>query len=315
MQSIAEDTFRFESDGDSKAHSPSVSQSGDSWFARAVANADRAASAGFVLSMIFLAATAIYALSLSDTVKPFLAEIAALADRAAFDAGFRLEDLALSGSKNAPQAALLEALRLPSKSSSLFYDTAEAHDRLMQLGWIKTAEVRRVLPSRLEVVISERAPFARWEDAAHRIQTVDREGHVLGPDAEGRFASLPLVAGDEAPAEAADFEDALSGNAAIKGRIVRAELIAGRFWLATLDNGLKLKLPRKVNAIVLERLDSLLANPKIAEMGLDTIDLRLTNRTILQLREATVSNRDKAIALLLSQKPQIGAAPRGGSAL
>jgi cell division protein FtsQ len=315
LQPLAEDTFRFENPGDGKAEQPAAGRPTASWFFFALAHADRASTAGFVLSMMFLAATAIYALTLSDAAKPVFAEVAALADRAAFDAGFRLEDLALSGSENTPRAALLEALRLPYKGSSISYDTAGAHDRPLRLGWIEAAEVRRILPSRLEVIVSERTPFARWEKPGNQIQAIDREGHVLGPDAEGRFSSLPLLAGEEAPAEAADFEDALSDNAAIKRRIERAELITGRFWLAKLDTGLMLKLPRKVSILVLNRLDSLLANPKIAEMGLETIDLRLSNRTILQLREATVANRDRAIASLLSTPQQAVAPPRRGKAL
>ncbi len=117
--------------------------------------------AGFAVSMMFLAAAATYALYLSGAANAIFGEIAAVADRAAYDAGFRLEDLAVSGSKNTPQATLLKALDLPYAKSSLSYDAAEAQDRLLKLGWIVSAGVRRILPSRLEVVLTEREPFAQ----------------------------------------------------------------------------------------------------------------------------------------------------------
>ena len=82
-----------------------------------------------------------------------------------------------------------------------------------------------------------------------------------------------------------------------------------------LDTGLSVKLPRKVSTITLERLESLLANSKIAEMALETIDLRLSNRTILQLRDATLANRDRAIASLTSAQAQVLSVPRKGKAL
>jgi cell division protein FtsQ len=298
LRPLAEDTFRFEfSENDGTQNSSGGSLSGDSWISLAQKNADRAASAGFVLSMAFLAAAAIYGLSLSDTAKPYILEAAAIADQAAYDAGYSIKGYRILGLKNAPEETVLEALGLPYKNTSLFYDAAAARRRLLAVGWVETAEVRRILPSRLEIAVSERTPFARFEDEAQKIFAIDREGHILGA-ADSRFETLPLFAGDDAPSSAAAFEDAFSAYPALKARIRRAELIAGRFWLVALDNGPKLKLPRKPARLALERLDSLLANPKVVEMGLETIDLRLANRTILQLREPTLANRDKAIALL-----------------
>jgi cell division protein FtsQ len=65
----------------------------------------------------------------------------------------------------------------------------------------------------------------------------------------------------------------------------------------------------------LNRLDSLLASSKIAALSLESIDLRLSNRTILQLLEPTVANRDKAIAALVPAPAQATAGGRRGKAL
>ncbi len=315
MRSLAEDGFRCERDGELSGQLRAANSASGSWLSKADSFADKAAAAGFLASMIFLAVATIYAFSLSGAARPYIAKALALADKAAFDAGYKLQDLALSGSKNTPQAALLDALSLPYKGSSLFYDAAEARERLLNIGWIQSAEVRRVLPQRLEVIVSERVPFARWEDAGHKLHVIDREGHLLGTDDEGRFKSLPIFAGEGAGAEAANFEDAFLDRERLRGRMGRAELVAERFWTVKLETGAILKLPRKVTPLVLDRLDSLLANPKIAGLGLETIDLRLANRTILQLLEPTVANRDKAIAVLTSAPLPAFLPPRRGKAL
>ncbi len=109
-----------------RAQRPSRSPASGSWLSQADAIADRAASVGFVASMIFLAATAIYAFSLSKAAKPFLAETFAIVDEAAYNAGFKFEDLALSGFKDTPETELLAALQMPAKGSSLFYDAGQA---------------------------------------------------------------------------------------------------------------------------------------------------------------------------------------------
>lgn len=311
MQAVDQDKIRLTVPKDGVTPQPSAAR--PSWFSAFEAHADRAARAGFLISMMFLAATAFYGLVLSGTAAEISREVSTTADRAAYDAGFRVEDLTISGAENTPRDALMKALALPYADSSLSYDAAAAQDRLMQIGWVASAEVRRILPSRLEVIVREREPFARWIDAENVVQAVDREGHILGP-ANGKFEMLLLFSGEGAPAEVAELSDVLSAHEAIRRRIDRLELVAERFWQVKLDNGLTLKLPRKVTELVLGKAETLLASNKIAEMALDTIDLRLTNRTILQLREPTLANRDRAVAVITSgQQPALP--PRRGRAL
>jgi cell division protein FtsQ len=270
----------------------------DSWFSEA--KAERAARIGFVASMIFLAAAWCYAAVLSGAAQSFADGSLELADHAAFDAGFRIENMSVSGAINTPKPAIMDALRLPYPASILSYDTARAHDELLKVGWIETAEVRRVFPSNLEITITERKPFARFEDGG-KIQLIDSEGRLLGEDEGAKFGKLLLVAGEGAPGEAEAFAGAFKGRDALFEQVSRAELVAGRFWAVKLSNGLTVKLPRKVNALGLDRLETLLGSNKVAEMALETIDLRLSHRTILQLRDANVANRDKAISALMPE--------------
>ena len=306
MQAVDQDKIRLAIPKDEAGPQPSAIP--PSWFSIFEAHADRAARAGFLISMMFLTAAAFYGLVLSGTAAEISREVSTTADRAAYDAGFRVEDLTISGAENTPHEALMKALALPFADSSLLYDAAAAQDRLMQIGWVASAEVRRILPSRLEVILKEREPFARWADADNVVQAIDREGNVLGP-ANGKFEMLLLLAGEGAPAEVAELSDALSAHEAIRQRIERIELVAGRFWQVNLDNGLTLKLPRKVTDLVLGKAEALLASNKIAELALSTIDLRLANRTILQLREPTLANRDRAVAIITSGSGQQPASP------
>ena len=50
----------------------------------------------------------------------------------------------------------------------------------------------------------------------------------------------------------------------VKRHIERIDLVAERFWQIKLDSGLILKLPRKVNELVLGRVEALLASNKIS---------------------------------------------------
>ena len=260
--------------------------------------ADFAARLGFVLSMLFLAGAAIFGLTLSARETSLYATVTNLADQAFYKAGFRIGDAALLGVKNTPSRAVFEALNLPYSGSILSYDTSRARDRLLNLGWVESAEVRRVFPGRLEAAIEERKPFALFEDRGKRF-VIDRDGHILGEAGEGAFASLLLTSGDGAPLQAPSLSDALAGHDRLRAKIERAELVAERFWQIKLTSGLAVKLPRKVDGATLDRLETLLASNKLADLDLAALDLRLPYRTVLQLREATIANRDKAIATLI----------------
>ena len=140
MQPVNQEKVRLASLGDDRAQPAKKGAAQPSWFSMVEAHADYAAKVGFVVSMMFLVATAFYALHLSGATKAIYDEVADMADRAAYDAGFRVEDLAISGSKNTSRDSLMKALGLPFANSSLSYETAEAQDRLLKIGWVASAE-------------------------------------------------------------------------------------------------------------------------------------------------------------------------------
>ena len=146
MQPVNQEKVRSTGLGDGGAQPVEKGAAQSTWFSIAQAHADYAARVGFVVSMMFLAATGLYSLYLSGATAAIFDEVAVVADRAAYDAGFRVDDLTISGSKNTTREALLKALGLPYANSSLSYDAAEAQDRLLKLGWVASAEVRRILP-------------------------------------------------------------------------------------------------------------------------------------------------------------------------
>ena len=73
---------------------------------------------------------------------------------------------------------------------------------LKQVPWIKHAQVMRLLPSTLQVVIEERVPFAMWQIHG-QTYVVDAEGVMLAPALREAYADLPLVVGEGAGKNAA----------------------------------------------------------------------------------------------------------------
>ena len=69
----------------------------------------------------------------------------------------------------------------------LAFDTDAAKERLEAVPWIKHAQVMRLLPSTLQVVIEERVPFAMWQSRG-KTYVVDAEGTVIAPAVREAYA-------------------------------------------------------------------------------------------------------------------------------
>ncbi len=269
-----------------------------SWLRTAERHADRISRGAFALSVAFLAATAGYGAWLSGRLAPVMEGGEALAARIVVEAGFVFNDVAVIGAVHTPRDAILHALGFPSPIPSLFYDTALAREKLMSLGWIETADVRRVLPSLLEVHVLERVPIARFAHDDASVSVIDRDGRILGPETDGPFQGLWLFGGEGAAEGAAELMEAIANCPGLGDRVAKADLVAGRFWNVAFKDGLIVKLPRKVSGVALDRLEIILANPRLAQMALQAVDLRFPGKTILRLKEPSTAARNTAIASL-----------------
>ncbi len=124
----------------------------------------------------------------------------------------------------------------------LFLDLARLSRAAEALPWVAGAEVRRIWPDTLEVVLRERVPLARWgEDAL-----LDEHGEVFRPQPLPSLPALPRLEGP--PGSAARvratwerLNEALAGSGL---RMVTLAMNDRRAWHGTLDNGIRLQLGR-----------------------------------------------------------------------
>ena len=123
-------------------------------------------------------------------------------------AGFGVKRITVNGQLHATDAAITAALGAGPDTMMLDFDTDAAKARLEAVPWIRHAQVMRLLPSTLQVVIEERTPFAVWQNKG-QTYVVDAEGVVLAPALREAYASLPLVVGEGAAKTAAELYDQL----------------------------------------------------------------------------------------------------------
>jgi len=205
---------------------------------------------------------------------PALAEIERIIELA----GFGLAQASVTGHRYTLDSDIFDALDLGSARTMLSFDTRAAQERIERLPWVERASIERVVPDRLEVRIVERTPFAVWRLGSRHF-LIDRSGRVLAPVPGDTMPSLPRVAGEGAPAEAAHLFALLAGQPALARQVQLAERIGGRRWMLRLADGSTLQLPEEGEAEALARavvVAGALGRPA------SEIDLRVAERTLVR---------------------------------
>jgi cell division protein FtsQ len=142
--------------------------------------------------------------------------------------------------------------------------------------------VRRALPDRLVISITERLPVALWLDAVGGPAVVDDEGVVLTHENIASFGTLLAVEGKDSEKEAGKLLALLKGQPDIAVRVKKAIHVSGRRWDIVLDNDMLLRLPEDDPGYALARASRAQLQEKVLDQDLKAIDLRQSDRIILE---------------------------------
>lgn len=212
--------------------------------------------------------------STTDALHAGVAESLALA-------GLRLSRVDVEGRVHTPQAVIAAALDAPRGAPILKISPHAVQARLLANPWIERAEVRRLLPDRIEIALTERKPFALWQRQG-RHAVIDREGTVIAEERVTEFGALPLVVGTGAAPLAAGILELIDRHPAIKERFRAAVRVGERRWNIRLATGADVMLPEGAEAAALERLASLHAQQALLDRALAAVDMRLPDRMVLR---------------------------------
>lgn len=216
-------------------------------------------------------------------------------------AGFAIENVQVSGNAQTSEIDILQLLGLDGTTSLISLDIDSARRQLSELPWVESAEVRKVYPATVEVLLRERQAFGIWQHG-NELSLIERSGSVIAPLRDNKFATLPLFVGRDAETAAANVEADFAAWPDLAARVKAFVRIAGRRWDAHLDNGVVVKLPESEIAEALTRLERYDAEQQVLSRDIAAVDLRLSDRITIQLtpdavqrRQAALNERDKLI--------------------
>ena len=148
--------------------------------------------------------------------------------------------------------------------------------RLMEVPWVREAQVRRVWPDRLHVTVTERVPAARWVGGG----LVDSEGTLFRPAESEYPAGLVELEGPEGTQGLVlrryrDVKEWLAGGG---WRVRRLTADGRRSWRVQTDGGVALVLGRDPAEAAVRRVSRVLTALQAQSGGtLAVADLRYPN--------------------------------------
>jgi cell division protein FtsQ len=204
--------------------------------------------------------------------------------RATADFGLRVASIRIDGSQKTSEVQIRKALGVAEGDAMLGFSVSDARKRIEQLTWVQSATVERRLPDLIVVSLTERRPFAVWQNQG-KFVLIDRDGEIVADQDVAVFAKeLPLVVGAGAPAAAAALIDALAAKPSLQSRVTAAVRVGERRWNLRLNNGTDVMLPEGAELQALARLVELQNDHALLDRPLQVVDLRLPDRLVVRPR-------------------------------
>ena len=196
--------------------------------------------------------------------------------------GFEIDDISLLGRKHASLESIKRVVDLSRGDPIFAVDCSDIRDRLRALEWVADAQVMRRLPATLLIAITEKAPFAIWQQDRN-FRLIDRAGSVITEKNVGDFHDLPMVVGKGANEQATQIVDLLSKFPQIRDQVRAAALISQRRWDLHMESGIRVMLAEVDPEAELRRLDRLIREQDILRRAITVIDLRNKDRIVIRV--------------------------------
>jgi cell division protein FtsQ len=168
-------------------------------------------------------------------------DVSAKANDLMIAAGFGIDQVNVSGQHYTADSDVFDALDLPNVKTFAAFDSGAALKRIERIPWVDTAQITRIYPGTLDVVVRERTPAFIWK-RGEMSYLVDATGRTLGPAPTAGTWNLPRVVGEGADREAILMLSALRQYPRIEREYAYGERIAERRWRIFLKNGTALDL-------------------------------------------------------------------------
>jgi len=195
--------------------------------------------------------------------------------------GFRVAEVHLQGASRASQDEILREAAIKPGAPILDLDLNAIRARVERVAWVEHARVMRLLPDVLVIAVEQRPLMAVWQHQG-RLDVIATNGRVTTNVDPSRFPGLPRVIGEGANTEAASLLSVLAKQPGLVTRLLAVRRVDERRWDLLLKDGAVVLLPAENEAAAIARLTRLDHASHILDLGLERIDLRSADFTVVR---------------------------------
>ena len=207
--------------------------------------------------------------------------LAGRAERELETAGYTLDWLDVAGAERTGVEEIAMAVGAAPGLGLSRVDLNAARESIQSLSWVKSAEVLRLWPDRIAVLIEERQPYAIWQiNQTHHV--IDLDGAVIDAADPRDFLQLPRVVGEGANTQAHAVIALLSLHPEIHDRVTNAIRVGDRRWNLRLQSGGDVLLPEDDPASALALLAAMHEERGVLDYEAQIFDLRNAGEMVMR---------------------------------
>lgn len=198
--------------------------------------------------------------------------------------GFVVDEILIEGRHRSSPESIVAAVNSESwhGQSIVNYNASAVREKLLALPWISSADIEVRLPRTLSIRVVEREPLALWQ-VQRKYHLIDRSGEIIPVEDLGGFSRLPVVIGEAAPKAAESLLVLLASEPDLARRVSYATRVGDRRWNIQIDGDIEVRLPEENEAIAWSKLAQIEREQGVLKRDVSVIDLRLSDRMIVQL--------------------------------
>ena len=198
--------------------------------------------------------------------------ITQFADARMASIGLKLQKVQLVNVSPEASPDVRKALKFEKDQPFALMNLASVQKDVENVGWVKSATVRRQFPGVLIVDVIERPRLAVWQYNGKNT-VIDDEGNIIPEAVSTRFPDLPFVVGEGANEAAPAIIELIRQRPALLEKTYALQRVNTRRWNILLKNGAVIKLPALNQEQAMARLDVLMTQQRVLDQGFASIDL------------------------------------------
>jgi cell division protein FtsQ len=187
-------------------------------------------------------------------------------------AGLKLQKVQLVNVSPEASPDVRKALKFAKDQPFALMDLAAVQKDVENVGWVKSATVRRQFPGVLIIDVVERPRLAVWQNAG-RFVVIDDQGQAIPEANYAQFSDLPFVVGEGANEAAPEIIELMRRRPALMQKTYALQRVDTRRWNILLKNTGVIKLPALNQEQAFARLDVLMSQQRVLDQGFASIDL------------------------------------------